>query len=1010
MAYSLLCIQEVSSAVPKLTKESSGQYSDFQILSSLNSQLFESSALMHISAVKSLLSALRMLSNHCMSGTSSGSGQTASQHIGSIGFSVERMISILINNLHRVEPLWDQVVEHLLELADNSSQHLRYMALEALDQSICAVLGSDQNQGFTLSKTHLSDQETRHTDTESRSFECAVITPLKVLYFSTENLDVRAGSLKILLHVLERYGEKLFYSWPNILELLRSVADTTEKDLISLGFQSIRVIMNDGLSTMPSYCLDICIQVTGAYSLQKTDLNISLTAIGLLWTTTDFIAKGLIKGHSKAKQTGVIADVQLIPELEDVKTVDNAIHTDDKFHDSDLTDRDKLLFSIFSLLQKLAADQRPECSSSASTAASSLTPGRPGFRYYESHEKVTVFISARNAEGLVCSDDQDVMGSKMNGCVTLVNSVCSSSTSSCASTNFPATPAVQDQTGLASAIMAASAVTTDPHTTQQWIQDTRAQRELQVDLFRWLRSHMLHSKVRNSAIRTLFQSLGSHGQKLSTSMWEDCLWNYVFPTLDRVSHMAATSSTVEWQGKELGMQGGKAVHMLIHHSRNTAQKQWDETLVLVLGGITRLLRSFFPFLRSLNNFLTGWESLLLFVRNSILNGNKEVALAAINCLQTTVLSHSPKGNLPMPYLKSVLDVYEYVLQRSPNCSAIAASKIKQEILHGLGELYVHAQKMFDDGMYMQLLEIMHLAVQQPKGSSDNAEADIEHVPPVQRTMLEILPLLHPTEHLVSMWSYLLRELLHYLPGSEIPLQNTVVETEKVGGTDCSLERGNMETHLSVDSLSCKQKFEVSHITPTDNRLMPEYSNGVASICQNKIEAQFSRSDLLTTKHTEAGPSSHLFVEKVIPVLVDAFQSAPLVEKYNIFPEIIQALGRCMTTRRDNPDGSLWRLAVEGFNHILDKNVSSIKMGNGTDQNISRVAITRFWKEVADVYEIFLVGSCGRALPSTSLSSATLKADENLEITVLDVLGDKVLWTQVDAPPDVIILLNLFCIL
>lgn len=38
----------------------------------------------------------------------------------------------------------------------------------------------------------------------------------------------------------------------------------------------------------------------------------------------------------------------------------------------------------------------------------------------------------------------------------------------------------------------------------------------------------------------------------------------------------------------------------------------------------------------------GWESLLIFVRNSISNGSKEVVLAAINCLQTTVLSHCPK--------------------------------------------------------------------------------------------------------------------------------------------------------------------------------------------------------------------------------------------------------------------------------------------------------------------------------------------------------------------------------
>lgn len=33
-----------------------------------------------------------------------------------------------------------------MQLADNSNQHLRNIALDALDQSICAVLGSEQFQ------------------------------------------------------------------------------------------------------------------------------------------------------------------------------------------------------------------------------------------------------------------------------------------------------------------------------------------------------------------------------------------------------------------------------------------------------------------------------------------------------------------------------------------------------------------------------------------------------------------------------------------------------------------------------------------------------------------------------------------------------------------------------------------------------------------------------------------------------------------------------------------------
>lgn len=36
-----------------------------------------------------------------------------------------------------------------------------------------------------------------------------------------------------------------------------------------------------------------CISVVGAYVVQKEDVNISLTAIGALWTTADFFARGV---------------------------------------------------------------------------------------------------------------------------------------------------------------------------------------------------------------------------------------------------------------------------------------------------------------------------------------------------------------------------------------------------------------------------------------------------------------------------------------------------------------------------------------------------------------------------------------------------------------------------------------------------------------------------------------------------------------------------------------------
>ena len=52
----------------------------------------------------------------------------------------------------------------------------------------------------------------------------------------------------------------------------------------------------------------------------------------------------------------------------------------------------------------------------------------------------------------------------------------------------------------------------------------------------------------------------------------------------------------------LGKVRGERVAMLVHHSRNSVQKQWDETLVLALGGMARILRAHLPTLVPMPGF------------------------------------------------------------------------------------------------------------------------------------------------------------------------------------------------------------------------------------------------------------------------------------------------------------------------------------------------------------------------------------------------------------------------
>lgn len=917
--------QEISTAVPRLTRDTSSQYSDFNILSSLNSQLFESSGLMSTSAVRSLLAALCQLSNESLTGASSGLGQTTGVNTSPLGtsvaasppqtankiFSVERMIAVLVNNLHRVELLWEQVISHFLELSENGTSLVRNVALDAIDRSICAVLGCTkvQKESLLSSSIHSEVQsETKYdqyelksevnstgndsksgsvahkSNPEPKTFECTVILPLKSLYH-IQNSEVRAGALKILLHVLERHGDKLYHSWPSILNLLRSVVNASEKDLIPLGFQCVRVIMNDGLLAVPAHCLDICIDVAGAYGAQRMDINISLTAIALLWTTSDFFARGVNYEHMEIQEIGRRVSgigAQLSPKFQD-QTSDEYGKTSPAYDMpvgdlgkiSSLSSKmnfDQLLLSVFGVLKSLGTDERPE--------------------------------------------------------------------------------------------------------------------------------------VRVSAIRTLFQSLSSHGHKLSTDMWEHCLWRLVFPLLTDVRHLASTSSKDEWQGKELGMRGGKPVHMLIHHSRNTQQKQWDETLVLVLGGMSRLLRPFFPFLRTLDNFTTSWESLLIFIQESILDGSKEVALAAINCLQTVLLAHCSKGTMPMDYFKSAFCVFETALEKGAEYQGRDSSKVKQELLRSLGELYVQAFNMFDANLYLRVLELVDLLARHPKRTSDSTVMDHGSLPPLQRTVLEVLPMLRPKDRtLSSLWPSLFRKMLFYLPGGQalfgdgfVVLDANSIPREQPRSAVNPSNAEITSTHGNGKSQSCEQS------KPADLKAFSEETLKSGASVRSKIPV----SGLSTAPEEEMSNqvSSPLFAEGIITVLLDLYLLAPSVQRIDISAEVIAAVGRCMATRRDLPEGSLWRTSVEVFNRMLIEDITSLQSDSDclrtqVDLHGSGLGRPRFWKEVADAYETFLVGCCGRVFPSELVPSVTLKADESIEATVLDILCNRLLKSCIDAPTEVL---------
>ena len=131
--------------------------------------------------------------------------------------------------------------------------------------------------------------------------------------------------------------------------------------------------------------------------------------------------------------------------------------------------------------------------------------------------------------------------------------------------------------------------------------------------------------VRKSAGQTLFCTISSHGSVLSVDLhWKELVWNVLFPLLERVKQFTSTASH----------ERDKIVNQpnfLMHHSRDTAEKQWAETSVLTLTGVTRVFNSKCWILMKLPNyeFHKMWLFLLNIIEALALSSNPEISLSAL---------------------------------------------------------------------------------------------------------------------------------------------------------------------------------------------------------------------------------------------------------------------------------------------------------------------------------------------------------------------------------------------
>lgn len=97
------------------------------------------------------------------------------------------------------------------------------------------------------------------------------------------------------------------------------------------------------------------------------------------------------------------------------------------------------------------------------------------------------------------------------------------------------------------------------------------------------------TEIRNAAVNTLFSCIAGRGNTFEPEFWKTCITD----TILKVYAVVLERSRVGLQDELAKDASSVRYKVAFHHSRDSRGKQWVVTQVLVLRGLTRILRSFF---------------------------------------------------------------------------------------------------------------------------------------------------------------------------------------------------------------------------------------------------------------------------------------------------------------------------------------------------------------------------------------------------------------------------------
>ncbi|KAF3826058.1 hypothetical protein GH733_006172 [Mirounga leonina] len=492
--------------------------------------------------------------------------------------------------------------------------------------------------------------------------------------------------------------------------------------------------------------------------------------------------------------------------------------------------------------------------------------------------------------------------------------------------------------------------------------------------------------VRKSAGQTLFSTIGAHGTLLQHSTWHTVIWKVLFHLLDRVRESSTTAD------KEKIESGGG--NILIHHSRDTAEKQWAETWVLTLAGVARIFNTRRYLLQPLGDFSRAWDVLLDHIQSAALSKNNEVSLAALKSFQEILQIVSPIRDSDKPETPPVVNVPVPVLIGSISGPGLSRPFVRTDSVgerlgrYSSSEPPIVTDELEDLNLWWAAWNTWYrIGSESTKPPVTFDKLTFIPSQPFLTALIQIFPALY--QHIKTGFNMddlqKLGVILH--SAVSVPISSDASPFILPSYTEAVLTSLQEAVLTALDVLQkaiCVGPENMQIMYPA---IFDQLLAFVEFSCKPPQYGQLETKHIANAKYNQAewvALNYVPFAERSLEVVVDLYQKTAChkaVVNEKVLQNIIKTLRVPLSLKYSCPSESTWKLAVSSLLKVLSIGLPVAR------QHASSGKFDSMWPELANTFEDFLFT---KSIPPDNLSIQEFQRNESIDVEVVQLISTEIL--------------------